>query len=511
MRILIADDEAYICEQLLSILHSLPLPHGSSIAAANNGMHALQLALNQIPDLLICDIRMPGLSGIELAEQIQSLNKHCAVIILTHYSDQDYLRSAIALHVKAYFDKPIHTELLAQAVHEIICEHSQRQKQMEIYNDALASITEMIKKLWCQELFKKDPSFDFLVERCHQYHFNELIDAPFRCVFIRKALSQSILANHLPQGMHLLSRGPADTGSIYCFLYASTADGVSDQAVRSWFEILKKHGLADGLAVGNTVVSRIHGYSSYEHAQQAADQLFFSDEEKIVFWKPASVCKSFSFSDQMFKSLQNHLMGLAFRSARDQLQMLFTELEECSDTPLREIHEFFHRIADLFLHASVVNQLCFHEQHENTALYRDILLADRFSALKNLVEGWFGELADFGEGDTRVIRSITACIRRNYTNPFFGNADICAYTGYSMSYLCTMFKRNMGVTLNYYITQVRMEHACRLLAQTDEPIEKIAIEVGYTGAKHFSRSFKNHLLLTPGQYRKQMADYQDDV
>lgn len=506
MHILIADDEAYICDRLVSVLSNMALPANSSIAVAHDGLNALQLALDQIPDLLICDIKMPGLNGLELAQQIQALNQNCALIILTHYSDPDYLRSAIALHVKAYFDKPICAESLTHTLEEIFCEFSQRKKQLESYNDALTGITELIKKLWCQELFKKEASFDFLVERCRQYHFEELISASYRCVLLRNASAQSLLPQWLPQGMHLLSRSNVEPGSLYCFLYADAAEGVSEEAVSQWFETLKKNGLADGMSAGNSVCGRQLAFGSFEHAQEAANQLFFSNSEQLLFWKPKTVCRRFAFSDHIIKTMRESLYELDFRSAQEQLQSLLSQLQDYPDTPTAEILAFFHKIVDMLLHVSVLNQLCFHEQHENTELYKSILLADRFSTLQSLMLGWFEELSSFGEGDTRVIRSVTACIRRNYTNPVFGNSDICAYTGYSMSYLCTLFKRCMGVTINYYITQIRMEHACRLLAGTDEPIEKIASAVGYTSAKHFSRSFKAHMLITPGQYRKQMEE-----
>ena len=502
MRILIVDDEQYICDQIAGVLYSMDLPPDSGIDSALDGLSALHLALNRIPDLLICDIRMPGLNGIELAEQILDLNRNCAIIILSHYSDPDYLRSAISLHVKAYLNKPVPPEKLRLTVTDVINEQNAISHQQEIYYDALANILDLLKKLWCLELFKQNPSYDDLIARCRQYHFSELIGAAWRCLFLRNVSSTRDLEYNLPPEVHMLTRSSLENGNAYCFLYASHEKYLSQQKTELFFLQISERHLCDGMATGDTVTDCHNAWQSYEQTKYAVDRLFYEDEPRLICGSSIKPLSAFIPTNSTLREMEKDLLAFDFQSAEKELSSLFERISEAPGAPVAEIVDYFQRMADMFLHVSEENQLSFHQSHVNTNLYRDILLADRFSSLRNRMVGWFRELIDFGEGDTRVIRSITACIRRNYTNPTFGNRDICAFTGYSVSYLCNLFKQNTGVTINYYITQVRMEHACQLLVNTDDSIESIAFAVGYSSAKHFIRSFKMHMMMPPGQYRK---------
>lgn len=79
--------------------------------------------------------------------------------------------------------------------------------------------------------------------------------------------------------------------------------------------------------------------------------------------------------------------------------------------------------------------------------------------------------------------------------------ELAEQFGYNKYYLCRLFKQRVGRTINTYQTELRMCYACQLLRETNHPIKRISSEVGYESEKYFMRIFKDHMRMTPSEYR----------
>lgn len=112
MKILVVDDEPLARERLLRLLHKLQ-PDANCQQAAN-GQQALELVRQQNPDLLLLDIRMPGMDGIELAARLESLSQPPAVIFCTAYDE--YALQALRHQAVAYLLKPVREHDLTRAL-----------------------------------------------------------------------------------------------------------------------------------------------------------------------------------------------------------------------------------------------------------------------------------------------------------------------------------------------------------------------------------------------------------
>lgn len=117
-KLLIADDEKIIRESVKEIIPWKEL--GIEICACcKNGLEALDAILDTAPDIVMTDIRMPGISGLELIEKIQKFDSHIQFIILTGYPEFEYARQAIRYGVKEYLLKPISEEAIITAVKNV--------------------------------------------------------------------------------------------------------------------------------------------------------------------------------------------------------------------------------------------------------------------------------------------------------------------------------------------------------------------------------------------------------
>ena len=121
MTLLFVDDEYHVRQKIVSHIDWSAL-NIDTVLEADNGETAYQYALKNKIDILLSDIRMPHMTGIELAEKIRSLYPNCVILFLSGYSDKEYLRSAISLHALHYIDKPINLDQVTQALQDA-CEY----------------------------------------------------------------------------------------------------------------------------------------------------------------------------------------------------------------------------------------------------------------------------------------------------------------------------------------------------------------------------------------------------
>ena len=145
-RILIADDEALIRQDLKEILNEAGY---DVVAEAKDGHHALELAKLTVPDMMILDIKMPNINGLEAAEEIQvALNKRIPAIILTAYNQPELIQKAGSVGAFCYLTKPVKPQDLIASIETV----KSRAKEIEtLYGD----ISDLKEKLEIRKLVEK--------------------------------------------------------------------------------------------------------------------------------------------------------------------------------------------------------------------------------------------------------------------------------------------------------------------------------------------------------------------
>lgn len=101
----------------------------------------------------------------------------------------------------------------------------------------------------------------------------------------------------------------------------------------------------------------------------------------------------------------------------------------------------------------------------------------------------------------KISENVVSYIEKNYTE-HIKLSDICSKIGYSVPYVSKCFKDNLNMTFSCYLQKVRVENACRLLANTDKNVADISESVGYNDIKFFNKTFKKIIGTTPREYRR---------
>ena len=118
IRILIADDHKIVCDGLKALLEAQP--EMEIVAQAADGREAVKLAHMQKPDMVIMDVAMPGLNGLEAVRQIRSAHPHIKIIALSMHSDRRYVTGMLSCGASGYILKHCAFEELVHAIHVVL-------------------------------------------------------------------------------------------------------------------------------------------------------------------------------------------------------------------------------------------------------------------------------------------------------------------------------------------------------------------------------------------------------
>jgi DNA-binding response OmpR family regulator len=130
LTLLYAEDKQLTRKDHISYLHSR---YDFTIYEANNGVEALEIYKNKMPDIVLSDLTMPNMDGFELVKEIRKISQHTKIIILTAHSERDKLIQALDLHVVNYLIKPINRTKLVSAIEVAMQTMSKKEKRDDFY------------------------------------------------------------------------------------------------------------------------------------------------------------------------------------------------------------------------------------------------------------------------------------------------------------------------------------------------------------------------------------------
>ena len=204
MKALIADDDVFVRKCLQKMLPWQELGF-SQVLEAKDGTSALKSALENAPDLIISDVKMPGLSGLKLAEELRSSMVDVYIIILSEYSDFEFVQRALKIEVQDYILKPITKERLAEITDKI--REMKARLEMKQNFASLQDGAEGIRKLVHDLLMSGDArdsvaSFEDLA--LHRIHPEDL--KRFCASFLRELYAQTCAVTCKKQELEAQSR-----------------------------------------------------------------------------------------------------------------------------------------------------------------------------------------------------------------------------------------------------------------------------------------------------------------
>lgn len=509
--ILIADDEPIIRQGLKCIIDWEE--KGFCIAGeASNGEEALHFILENTPDVVLLDIRMPKLSGLEVVKQARLLGYKGKVIILSGFSDFNYAKEAISHGVHYYLTKPIDEDELLQIVSDTAATLAEEKKKQQIAGNYIEKAKEIILKELLHGTF--DPSSfnldDFNMtasvyqvviyekyshkEQDASYSFAELL----RVTNNRNHSFETVCIN---EKQVIILKGEYAQTRFQDFLsrYTQERKPQKGSPLDSIF-----------IAYGRSV-NFLHDITlSFQDASHLLERRFFCARKQhtLGFEELQNLsCEEFKLTDAIRESYSNTLVNYIQAFNRNLVTETLAELQMKlyrSDNKPAQIKLF---LTDLYL---IMKEKIYHLYSKNHIPFlSNGTIIDAINEKHYLYEiiELFEEQCEMiihSIGDTsrdNIIDSIVHYINHNYMENIKLEA-IAPLFGYNSSYLGKIFNKKMGVSFNSYVDSVRIQESKKLLEHESLKVYEIAERVGYQNVDYFHMKFKKYMNMSPAEYRK---------
>jgi two-component system response regulator YesN len=515
MRILIADDEKLTREGLISSIpwDELPFDH---IDQADDGINALQLARTHLPDVLLTDIRMPRMNGIELAEKIQELNPQCPIIFMSGYSDKEYFMAAIKLKAVRYVEKPFTTEELTEALSESVStllQHRVNQKSNALFaKDASSKFAQNMTRSGYNS--KSDSSLsdaglrDIIHPRTAFTTFIIKLKTPQNNIMEEEITSiindiHSTVTKRNLSEIHFIKQESVFV--MHVFSDERPMESVLLRIAKEIKDLIPKD-INFFISIGKTVIGSNKVFHSYNSAVILLQSSFFYEYGSILNYESSTTAIAanypYEFAEDFIKAIQEkelvHSRALAesfYQTLLHNHSLLANAIKDVYYKLFMQINTVQYNLK-LQTEASTADSESLLETISNCDILRELhmMLLDKIDEFTNQLQSLSQE--------NPTIFMIRDYISKHYSDYSLSIKDISDHVHLSSSYLCTVFKTETGKTLNQYITEFRIEKAKQLLNDPRNKITDISSRVGYSDGNYFGKSFKKEVGLSPSEYRE---------
>ena len=482
LKVLIVDDEVLVKVGLRNIIawqeHDYEI-----IGEASNGQQALEIARRTPPDIVLTDIRMPAMDGIELVRCLREEQPQAKIIILTAYKDFEYVQQAMRLGVTEYILKlSMEPDDLLQVLDRV-----KRQIEME---RSQPSFSLSLHQMEQRSLFFRSPE-----ETIPDF---PLPDFPARIVLLRLAH----FSNGTPASIaRLLERvfgaasGPFYLSDHWFGVLLPEDELLTEEKLKDRREnILKEIQAEIRMGVSGLIFLPAEMRSALEQARRAVRHGFYISEKDIIF----------SETLPPYVTVNQHEEWKA--------------IEEAVLTPSR-MEEACRRVLALdcarqkrFIPPQDAVNLCLTLLRAIAFALREVGFSqaemeipqryETMDALKDQVQKTWEIYTQYREN--RFSADIVAIIRyvqEHYSQPI-RLCDVAGMVYRSESYISYLFREKMGVGFVDYVTRVRIEKAKELLLQEGVSISSVPERVGFSDPAYFCRVFKKITHVSPQRYRQ---------
>jgi len=517
IRMIIVDDEPIICEGLKQTIDWEQL--GVEVAGvAWDGEQALQIVQSEPIDIVLSDIRMDGMDGLELAEQLRKLYPSISLIMISGYEDFEYARRAMRIGVTDYLLKPVNIDELKVVVSQVIerihetAEHiSPEEAELwlmnAIYNKVDFSESELLRRLK-----EYRGSFRVIASQLtdFKHHYGEL-----SAEGIKRLQDEwiGILQSAFEAGGLATINVFTNSNLLYTFIH-DKRQALDEQG---WNQLLKQ-AVVSWKRDGRMYIAASSIFTELEATAAVCEQVrqllpyhvLLPDDESILTEQKRNKLESGRASSRSYsppEDFASRLSGLLYRQewteAKHMVEMLFAEMrkQQLLLPELLNIYEeqmallrqrLRHNVVQFEQTSERLHDIDLHQYNAYDVLEQ--LLLDELHALHDLIRSQSINKSYW------VVEKAMKYVTEHYSEDVKAS-EVAEWLNITPNHFSYIFKQNTGKNFKEYINDVRITQAQRLLASTNDKVFEIADQVGYKEYKYFVSVFKAVTGMTPKEYR----------
>lgn len=500
-RIMIVDDDMIVRMYLKDMIQRED--YGFCVSeTARDGVEALELIKKEIPDVILTDISMPRMDGIEFIERVRKEGYQGVINVLSCHDDFDYVRRAMQLGADDYLLK---NHLNADAMNDVMKKMEQQiQERVDKFGEKneidhlIHKGIDLVQREFLEQILLKGSPFEvsevqlreaklsksykqltaimLLAERADKNQVREL-----KSLYMQKMDGESVDLMLLNDSLMVLlidltnipstAKCQEKTGRLQVMIlhiakeYLNLNVSMASSAICSG-----KTGVSEAiLQADNVLKNRFYGEGcwTYQHNSVFSEQL----PERAI-----------SFSEKILKLIADeNVLRREFFNA-------YKAIREVRVIP-ENVHEWFQKLNQR-LGISYKKQFYFEDYQ---GLIEEYVLWGRNHSLP-----------DIPNHLSPAVKRAVQYVQKHYCETI-GLNEAANEAELSMAYFSTIFKKEMGIGFSEYLVNLRLERVCTRFRTSSASIKEIAEESGFCDYPHFCRIFKKHYGVSPASYRKTCA------
>lgn len=467
-----------------------------------DGKDGLRKVLEFQPDLVLVDVKMPGMSGIELIQEARKQGFMGMFIILTGYSDFEFAKQAISLGVRAYLLKPIDEEELMTYLAEVLSELEAKKNRDDYFTKSeLIARQEVMRRLLhpnnASEELKRDMKLYGLDFKEHCYC----------CAIVSmKNLEKSPVPTE--ETLHFLTRDMNHMESIMMedaivlLCRGITFVEVAIRINRNIERMEGRHMEIPYVFLGHNVIHWKDIQFSYESARFFWEHRFLYAKERVITIDMPESMEQITV-ERILEQLENFVDIGDMKG----IENTMTELEQYARTRLLKESDIKVLVAHnlILLH----NRLLLKYDHKKaefpslTQLREEIKNCNSIDSLILKAIKFCKSMSEIVEGSTsdNIAKRVLAYMEKNYDKDL-KLENIAKAFNYNSAYLGKLFKKEMGEGFNNILDSIRIENAKKLLVEQDYKVYQVSEKVGFSNIDYFYNKFKKHVGVSPKEFQK---------
>ena len=519
----LVDDEEEVIQAIIRKINWEELGF-SVVGYADNGIKALEMIEESQPDVVMTDIKMPYMDGMELCSHIRREYPAMKIVLFTGFDEFEYAKEAVHLEVEEYILKPVNSVELINIFTKLkikldqeISERRSMEKLEHYYTESLP----LLQANFCSTLIEGRIHEDELQKYLSDYQIS--LPGPLYCCLVIHMSSSQI-----PENMNSLflaasvqKQAEDRLGKRWkakCFPYLGNSvlfaqinneneiAELTDDCDRFCKYVNRMMGTVVTVGIGQVCSQILDLAQSYNAAREAVSYRAVYGASRAINIKEIAPKESGEpcFTNDM--ELLNLFKKIRLNSEEEIVEAVDQYIESIS-FPLKSLHHVvIMELVTALFRFSVNNDIAAEGVGGDIGILYGKLLELEPDALRK----WLTDISlCFSENlvtaRSRSTQSFVSKakehVRSQYADVQLSLAQICERLGVSNSYFSTVFKKETGKSFVSYVTDYRMEQAARLLIETNEKSYVIAQKVGYTDPNYFSYVFKRKFGVSPSKYR----------
>jgi|GEM_PF-387436 Response regulator containing CheY-like receiver domain and AraC-type DNA-binding domain len=526
-KLLIVDDNSLIRDTLKKFINWHEL--GFTICGeAGNGADALEQIKFTCPDVILLDIRMPVMSGMELMDQLNSQYQDIYIVILSAYDEFTYAKKALEVGAVDYILKPFDKDKINDVFNNIKTKIDKK-KETAYFSYELASkknamiFNNILRKNNDSQYVAQQLGSTGLHTNCEKY---ALI-----CIYIKNFIFDSAIMGNDTQLLE------TSIGKIILESYSEMdCCQVFFNEPGKVTAVIGYKGSDDDIIIhGRKMIKMINQILSldvkllYEYDIDKLSKIIICYMEIQRFMKYKlyyrqnymnnAVLPTITGGSEKFEisirdipsKISVNLAAGEFNKILEYIESTFTIIKNNKLLMDEEIYGIYSGfISGVFYYAEQLNINSEELLHNKNATYNEFTIYNTVDEIReNLIDlfKFVFEKMDHIKGtkNTKVIEAAKMFILDHFSEDITLN-DLAKHIYMHPVYFCTIFKKETGETFNSYLTNIRLDKAFELLKQPNCKVYDISNAVGYKSSKHFSRLFKKRFGLMPKDYKNKILN-----